>query len=60
MATFNPGDISDSTACITVEANDDEDYEGFHNFTVNMETPIGPAVVDNGECKVVITDNEGK
>ena len=43
-----------------ISAHQDEDYEGTHSFTVDIEIPSGPAMSDPGNTTVKITENDGK
>ena len=60
VATFPVGSTNGSTACIMINATQDEDYEGTHSFTLDIGMPSGPASVNNSNCaEVQITENDG-
>ena len=49
-----------SSECIEVTIVDDNDYEGIHSFTMDIEPLSPPATTDGGNSFIFIYDNKGK
>ena len=62
QVTFSSGDVVGDTACTTLGIIDDNNLEGDHKFTVNLEsvTPPGPVISNSSSTTTVsIIDDEG-
>ena len=62
QVTFSSGDVVGDTACTTLGIIDDNNLEGDHEFTVNLEsvTPPGPVISNSSSTTTVsIMDDEG-
>ncbi len=68
--TFNPADMiinfvafENTTFSLTIDANDDNDFEGFYSFVISLPTDsdyINPLASDTASTTVTISDFEGE
>ncbi len=68
--TFNPANliinfvaIEITTFSLTIDAIDDNDFEGFHSFVISLPTDsdyINPQFSDTASTTVTISDFDGK
>ena len=62
QVTFSSGDVVGDTACAALGIINDNNLEGDHEFTVNLEsvTPPGPVISNSSSTTTVsIMDDEG-
>ena len=62
QVTFSSGDVVGDTACTAFGIINDNNLEGDHEFTVNLEsvTPPGPVISNSSSTTTVsIMDDEG-
>ena len=59
--TFGSGATNGDTACISIDIVDDDDFEGDHDFLVQILS-ISPSIASGGGslATVTIQDNNGK
>ena len=62
QVTFSSGDMVGDTACAAFGILNDDNLEGDHEFTVNLEsvTPPGPVLSAPFSTTVSISDDEGR
>ncbi len=68
--TFNPANLiinfvafENLMFSLTIDANDDNDFEGFHSFVISLPTDsdyINPLVSDTASTTVTISDFDGE
>ncbi len=68
--TFNTSDLiinfnafENTTFSLTIDANNDDDFEGFHSFVISLPTDsdyINPLASDTASTTITISDFDGK